>query len=169
MKLVRCLETGEEINEDDAFSSSYYASPFDTEPTEVHFSTEKMRDEYEESDFATCDYCNRTVVTENGYMRQVRYTEDGEAICLKCDQERAIEDGDRVNAFFFDTDDLTEAGYVLDQSVLVGNGRIERGMSKSDFNLMLKKTYLENIKVLINLDSMSTMGDGAYVDIYVKK
>lgn len=135
----------------------------------MYFLTEEARDSYEESEFSTCDYCGRTVANDNGYMRHIRHTEDCDTICLRCDQERAIEDGDRVDAFFFDTNDLTEAGYTKDASLLIGNGHTGSGMSKEAFNKMLEKDYPEDVKVLINLDSMSIMGDGAYVDIYIKK
>lgn len=179
----RCDESDLMIYSELAYKpSNWYSRPYDTTPTSFSFLSVDMADakagEHYSKDFNWyyCESCGRTICEQNpsdGYHVQGGHDEEGNFECNKCKEERMLNEGSDLNKELGEVSKYTtqseceEAGWTYAESFTVGNGRFSSGISPQKVNKYLKDKY-PNSKVLIVLDELSIIGDGAECSIYIK-
>lgn len=188
----KCHECNE-VKEDVYLWKIYY-SPYDDEPSDSFRLCEDCEDLYR-NDYVRCSICGRYTLRYNGHHGQIREMPDGEEACLKCFEEEYLEHGigmyddfheeGEIYAMFFNDGDQEAAGYepinnvLLPEEIIFGvfHSNSRTGYLPNNYFWVsepypfldaIKALVDIGLKVVIALETMSIMGDGA-VSVWVKK
>lgn len=159
------------------FTREVYETPWDDEPVEKHFCSEKCEYNYLYSgdfQYFYCDGCEREICGQNprnGWHVQYRYYNDN-VICLKCFEKemftnglsyQAIKNGD-LTGIFFNYNELKDAGFEEGKSFFIDSEAREKLCR--DYCLKLKET---GHLVLLNLERVAIGGIEGTVSVWFKK
>lgn len=163
--------------------AAHYDSPWDEEPRWHFYCGEECQEHSEDSSYSSwsyqyCDHCERYIVERcpsNGWHEYFRYTDDDEAICLRCYEEDIVANGQPDTDFdgatigggmFFSggNPELVEAGYER-----LTKAFIDGGNAAYCYNDMARAYLRQGYQLVTAFESMAIGGLEGSIELWGKR
>lgn len=170
----------------DMYEEAFYFSPFDDEEKLSGFAyclecIDQGADDPDGQVFY-CDWCERSIASDNGRMQHYRLLNDCEQVCLRCiettlkDSGIAGIDGDqtldevfagKMFGMFFNVGELEAEGWTPDADY--HDARIDGLEGARALGKRAEEHHLAGRRIIIGYERLSIIGDEGYVTLFTKE